>query len=338
MLDLAGMGRPRPGIDFALDLLEGGASVEELILDVLAPTQQRVGIRWERNECSVADEHATTAVVDGALGAIALHTPAPDPARGTVLVACAEGEHHTLPARMGAELLRHAGWEVSFLGGSLPASELQRYAALTEPDRVVISCTLALCLPGARRSLSAIAELGLPRLAAGAAFGADDSRALRLGASGWLGPLADLGARADLGPPVAALAAPPPEALTLELAAADLQESCMVSMAERMPQMATYSPAQLASTRVDVGYILRFLMIAIDLGEDRIFLGFTEWLSGLLDARGVPPVVLDRSLDIVGGIMATAGMCEAARLCSVGRTSLSASEEERAWSATGCTD
>lgn len=319
LLDLARDGLPRPAIDLVLGLLAGGASAHELIVEVLAPVQRHVGARWAANEWTIADEHAATAVIDGALGALALQTPVPDEVRGRVLVACAEGESHATPARMGAELLRDAGWEVAFLGASLPADDLQRYAAATEPDVVVISCTVEMYLPGARRSFAAVAELGLPRIAAGAAFGKDDRRALRLGASGWLGPGVDLTTLLDDVPAAEPVPRPPPEALALERSAAGLQQTCVSAMAAGIPQLATRPPAQLARTRVEIGYLLGSLAAAIDVGDDDVYWGYVEWLAGLWAARGVPSFVLDRSLEIIGDVLATAGMTEAARLCAADR-------------------
>lgn len=319
LLSLASGGRPRPAIDLVLGVLADGVVIDEIITLVLAPVQLEAGRRWEANLWGTADEHAATAVIDGALGALALHTPLPDAQRGKVLVACAEGEHHSMPARMGAELLRGEAWEVAFLGGSIPADDLQRYAGVTEPDVVVISCTVPLFLPGARRCFAAVAELGLPAMAAGAAFGHADTRARRLGASGWIGPSASLTAALDEIETPPQTAPTPSEVFALELAAEDLQRSCLSAMGERMPQMAAYSPAQLAKTRTDVGYILSYLATSIDVGDDEIFTAFTSWLAHVLETRGVPPVVLDRSLDIIGEVVASAGMTHAARLCATHR-------------------
>lgn len=319
LLRLAHAGRVRPGIDLVLGLLASGAAVDQLVEEVLAPVQREIGRRWEANQWNVADEHAATAVVDGALGALSLHTPVPTSPAAQVLLACAEGEHHTLPARMGAELLRSEGYDVTFLGGSLPAHDLQRYAAATRPDIVVISCTVPLHLSGTRRGFAAIDDLGVPCIAAGAAFGTDDRRARRVGASGWIGP--------NPGPTEvqrcmasrAPLASPAPAAATaLELDLEALQRTCMSELAACMPQLATYSPAQLASTRTDVGYILAHLATAIDMGEDEIFATFVAWLASVLDARGVPRTVLARSLDVIGSVLATAGHGQAARLCAEG--------------------
>lgn len=315
LLELAIEGQPRPAITLGLDLLADGLPIEQIITDVLAPVQRQVGVLWATNRWRVADEHAATAVVDGLLGALSLETPRPDPVRGDVIVACAEGEHHTVPARMGVEILRAHGWEVTFLGGSLPADDLQRFAAQRELDAVVVSCTVPLFLPGARRCLTAIGEVGLPALAVGNAFGNSPDRALRLGASGWLGSDVDLATALDAG--VEWETRPtPPEALAMERDREFLQAACLSLMAERMPVMATYTPVQLSHTRTDVGYILGFLTTAVDLDDRGIFETFVAWLSGILSTRGVPPSVLDRSLQCVVEVLEARGMTQAAAMCS----------------------
>ncbi|SRR6266487_2259805 len=115
----------------ALGLLEAGVGVQELILGLLGPAQAEVGRRWEANQWSVADEHAATAIADAVLGALSWRTDAAGD-QGRVVVTCAEGEWHSLPARMAAELLRVHGWQVTFLGASTPADHLRRFVAEVE--------------------------------------------------------------------------------------------------------------------------------------------------------------------------------------------------------------
>lgn len=322
-LDLAATGRPRPAIDFALELQAGGVPMDRLILDVLAPTQHQVGRLWQSNQWTTAQEHASTAVVDGVLGAAALQTPPALPTRGTVLVACTEEEYHTVPARMGVERLRHDRWEVVFLGASLPAQDLQRFAAHTEPDVIVLSCTVPLFLPGAARCIAAGAELGLPVVAAGAGFGGTSARADRLGASGWIGPESNptdvlRGAGRPAGPPHLMHE----EAVQLELGVDDLTAGCMAEMLVRMPQMSAYSERQLASTRSDLGHIFRYLALAIDHDEAAVFDHFVSWLAEVLTARRVPPTVLTASMEIVEIILARAEFRRPAKLCSSARRGL----------------
>ncbi len=320
LLDLAATGRLRPAIDFALKLSADGLPVPRLILDVLGPAQEEVGLLWQSNRWTAAQEHASTAVIDGVLGAVALRTPPPLPARGTVLVSCVEEEYHTVPARMGVERLRADSWEVVFLGASLPAQDLQGFAARTEPDVVVLSCTVPLFLPGAARCIAAMSDIGLPAVAAGAGFGETSARTDRLGASGWIGPGSDptdvlRGPLRPAGPPCETHAV----TVQLELGAGDLIAGCMAEMFVRAPEVASYTDGQLAHSRTDLGYILRYLGLALDLDEATLFDGFISWLAEVLRCRHVPPAVLGASLDIVASTLERAELQPAADLCASAR-------------------
>jgi methanogenic corrinoid protein MtbC1 len=170
-------------MDLVAELARAGATVEELVLDLLAPVQREVGLRWERREWSVAEEHAATAIVDVTLAMVTLDEPPSDGRH--VVVACVEGEWHSLTARMAAEIFRHRGWSVTFLGPSVPPGDLGAYAAESAPDAVALSSTLPILLPGARRCIAACRDQGVPVLAGGPGFGPDGRYAGLLGADGW---------------------------------------------------------------------------------------------------------------------------------------------------------
>lgn len=317
LLDLAAEGRPRPTIAHALELLDAGNSVEDLIVDLLAPTQREVGLRWQTHRWNTAQEHAATAVVDGVLGALALHTPLPTTTRGSVLVACVEEEYHSLPARMGVERLRADGWDVTFLGASVPADDLQAFAASTHVDAAVLSCTVAIHLPGARRAIGALADLGVASVAAGVGFGDTPRRAALLGASGWIGPASNPTAvLAGLRPGVArASRERDEESVQLELHATELRLAAMDQMSIRIPAMSSGPVQHLARARKDVANIIRYLGIALDLDEPSLFDDFIVWHSEFLKARGVPVAGLDMSLDIVAEITRGSGFERAAHIC-----------------------
>ena len=279
--------------DFALDLLERGVDFDTLISGLLVPAQLEVGRRWETNEWNVAQEHAATAVTDAVLAALASSIASVRSGLGHLIVACAESEYHTMPTRMGAELLRSAGWKVTFIGPSTPAEHLRDFVASVRPSGVAVACSVPIFLAGARRTIDAVREVGVPAYAAGRGFGTDDYRARRLGADGWFANTSELVElpRTEEAPPV------PPEHLALEAARPDVVDGAFKELCARVPAVAEYTDAQLARTREDFDYTLQFLSASVLVDDDRLFDDYVDWALGLLEARHVPRPVLATSFE-----------------------------------------
>lgn len=279
--------------DFALDLLERGVDSDTLISTLLVPAQLEVGRRWETNEWNVAQEHAATAVTDAVLAAVASSIASVRSGEGHLVVACAEGEYHTMPTRMATELLRSAGWKVTFIGPSTPAAHLRDFVASVNPSGVAVACSVPIFLAGARRTIDAVREVGVPAYAAGRGFGTDDYRARRLGADGWFASTTELvqWPRTDEAPPV------PPEHLALEAARPDVVRRAFKELCARMPAVSQYNDDQLDRTREDFDYTLQFLSAAVLVEDDRLFDDYVDWALGLLEARNVPRPVLATSLE-----------------------------------------
>jgi methanogenic corrinoid protein MtbC1 len=293
----------------ALGLLEAGVAVQDLILRLLGPAQAEVGRRWETNQWSVADEHAATAISDAVLGALGWRIEAAED-QGHVVVTCAEGEWHSFPARMAAEVLRLHSWQVTVLGASTPADHLRRFVTEVEPVGVVISCSVPIFLGGAQRSIQAAQSAEVPALVGGRAFGSDDLRARRLGADGWApDPVAAAHLLTTWRQQPPAVAKPPAstgdqELLELEALRPELVEAAMNELFLRYPPLAGYSQAQLARTREDLAYILQFLQAALLTDDPRLFLGeFLPWLSRVLTTRGLPAAVVAVGLEALGAVL-----------------------------------
>lgn len=158
-------------------------SCERLVTELLAPSQRLVGDRWQHELCSVGAEHAATFVTESVLASLAVGNEPRIPA-GTIVIVCAEGEWHALPARMASELLIADGWRVIHLGPATPAAQLRTYLAGVDADAVGVSATVAGNLTGAARTVRVARQLGFPVLCGGAAFDAAGRRARAIGASG----------------------------------------------------------------------------------------------------------------------------------------------------------
>ncbi|MFV2103243.1 cobalamin B12-binding domain-containing protein [Micromonospora sp. LOL_024] len=287
-------------IEVAHDLLDAGVSADRVLLDLVAPAQAEVGERWARNEWSVAQEHAATHISERVVAAVAAYTPV-RPTHGRVVVACMDGEWHALPARLVAELLRLRGWQVTFLGASVPAAHLVSYLHRYDAHAVALACALPMRLPQAHRMIEACRRSDVPVVVGGRGFGVDGRWARRLGVP-WApsGPsaadlLADERAlRADAPANLAHLA--DDEYAALVSRRGELIDSALGDLARRVPTARDYSPAQLDSTVSDLGYILDFLAAALYVDDGTLFTEFVEWLVTVLGSRGVPAAAVEATL------------------------------------------
>ncbi|HSF84813.1 MAG TPA: cobalamin-dependent protein [Acidimicrobiia bacterium] len=169
--------------DIVSGLMAEGVSFESVLFAIVAPLQTEMGRRWQQGDVGISEEHASTGAVETLVALLAGSLSQPDDG-DHVVVACAEGDNHSLPARMIAAYLLYLGYRVTFLGTSVPASDLGGYLEEMKPQAVVLSCAMATNLPGARRSIQAAHESGVPVLAGGRGFG-DGSRATLIGADAW---------------------------------------------------------------------------------------------------------------------------------------------------------
>ncbi len=167
------------------DLMDEGVSFDVVLFDYLGAVQREVGTRWQQADYRIAEEHAASSTTETVVGLLAgsFDTDAEAP---HVVVACAEGDTHSLPARMVSAYLTSLGWRVTYLGSSVPAGDLGAFLADEQPQALVLSCSLSSNLRGARASIEAAHGAGVPVVVGGRAFGHNDERASALGADAWM--------------------------------------------------------------------------------------------------------------------------------------------------------
>ncbi|MET0191400.1 MAG: cobalamin-dependent protein, partial [Pseudonocardia sediminis] len=165
-------------------LIDDGTRPEDVLLRLIAPVQANIGELWARNRLSVVDEHVAS-YINERLTVACTAGERPSRRPGRLVVACPEGEWHALPARLLAETLRLHGYSVSFLGASVPAAHLLSYLQQHDPAAVLLSISLSVRLPSARRSAMAARQAGVPVMCGGRGFGDTARWAHRLGADAW---------------------------------------------------------------------------------------------------------------------------------------------------------
>jgi methanogenic corrinoid protein MtbC1 len=157
------------GYRLVLELMDAGYSMPVILDSVLAPIQRETGRHWEAGDTSISEEHASTTAVEALVSILSGAFDQPPDAE-LVVVVCAEGETHSLPAHMASAVLAYAGYRTLFLGTSVPADDLAEHLASTGADVLVVSCTRATNLLGARACVEAGHRAGLPVVVGGRAF------------------------------------------------------------------------------------------------------------------------------------------------------------------------
>ena len=181
-------GDAREALRVVDDLIDSGASFDEICEEVLRPALYEVGELWERDEIGVADEHLAASISETVLACIGALSSAPVDSSPRVLVCCTDGETHAIGARMVGETLAAADWSVIYLGASTPASAAARAAADRGADVLALSTTMSSNLGAAHRTIQAVREAvpGVHVIVGGQAYGGDEAIARAVGADAFL--------------------------------------------------------------------------------------------------------------------------------------------------------
>lgn len=144
--------------------LARGCSVTELQNDVIRAAQQQIGILWQRNEVSIAQEHMASAISQLTLAALFERAAFKPRLDRSIVIACVEGELHDLPARFVADLLDLEGFDVRFVGADVPHDHLVDLVKQTAPDVVGLSVTMSFNLASARTAIARLKSVGFERI------------------------------------------------------------------------------------------------------------------------------------------------------------------------------
>lgn len=152
--------------------IQKGFTASQLRVDVIRWAQREIGALWEANKVSIAQEHIATAISQFALSHLYQLENAQPASGQKIVVACVEGEQHELPARLVADQLDVAGFEVRFVGADAPVDALLDLLKKERPQLVALSVSMSFNVPQLRETVGRIrAECpGLKILAGGRAL------------------------------------------------------------------------------------------------------------------------------------------------------------------------
>jgi methanogenic corrinoid protein MtbC1 len=125
-------------------LYSGGLSVASIYQNYVTEAMQLIGVMWEEDEISVADEHLATSTCDFVLAKFhsrvkKIHITE---VSKKAMFFSVEKEQHSLGMKMAAHLFEQAGWDVRFMGANLPLTYAVDAAERFKPDVIGISLTI----------------------------------------------------------------------------------------------------------------------------------------------------------------------------------------------------
>lgn len=177
------------GLGISKTLLESENGQEKLYLGVIQPVMEEIGLLWEKDQITSAEEHLATAMVGRILSGLYPLLPFSASARGKALVTSAPNEYHELGGRILADMLETDGWDILFLGSNTPPEALLDMLVKQRPRFLAISLTMSFGLERVEEILRMVRGNPLLQdlrvMVGGAAFNADPDLWRQVGADAW---------------------------------------------------------------------------------------------------------------------------------------------------------
>jgi len=122
-----------------INLIGQKASLKEIYLDLFQRSMYRIGEMWDRDKCSVANEHVATRITEGLIELVVSIYASTERISKLALITCIDKEFHELGAKMVVGFLEARGWDTIFVGSNTPDHETIRLIKENRPDIVGIS-------------------------------------------------------------------------------------------------------------------------------------------------------------------------------------------------------
>jgi MerR family transcriptional regulator, light-induced transcriptional regulator len=269
------------------NLMEEGVAFDSVLFDYLIAAERSVGQRWAQGDYLVAEEHAVTASIETVISLLIGMFDQPEDAP-LVVVATAEGDDHSLPARAAAAHLVYLGYRTTFLGANVPGDDLHDFLESEPPSALVLSVAMTTHLLGARAVVAAAHDVEVPVLVGGKAFGSEGQWAEAVGADAYVSSLRDVAGVVDTWVEEGSPEFTPVGELSPDLERLVASRSTILARAE----------AGLEAPRLkdEAALLLRAIEAGLLTGDGQIVVDMLEWQGKSLTAHGLEASVVADAL------------------------------------------
>lgn len=116
--------------------------IEDIYLNVFEPVLKEVGLLWQYNEISVAQEHFCTAATQLIMSMLYPQIFTTNKTNGNFIGVAVGAELHELGIRMVTDFMEMNGWETYYIGANTPISTIITSIKNFKPDLIGISATM----------------------------------------------------------------------------------------------------------------------------------------------------------------------------------------------------
>lgn len=135
-------GKQREVMGMILSLHQQGIFIHDVYHKVFQYILYKTGWLWESGVIDVAQEHYISQTIEQLMPLLMQQASKKRVNGKKVVCFTPEGEDHTLANHMISDYLELEGFNVQFLGRSIPTAEINHYLIKEKPDALVISITL----------------------------------------------------------------------------------------------------------------------------------------------------------------------------------------------------
>ncbi|HSM26122.1 MAG TPA: cobalamin-dependent protein [Anaerolineaceae bacterium] len=127
--------------------LDQQVTANDVYLDIFQDTAYEIGRMWQRNEFSVAQEHLATAIIERQMGDLRPYFKPVRQRTKRLVIGSVDKELHRVGVRMVVDFFEQDGWEVYYLGATVPTDTFISIARDFNADLIGLSAQMVYHLP-----------------------------------------------------------------------------------------------------------------------------------------------------------------------------------------------
>lgn len=123
-------------------LVTNGEPISSIYDNIFKVTQQEIGLLWQNNIITVAQEHYCTAATQSIMSTLYPYIFTSEKKERKMMACSISGDLHEIGIRMLADLFEMDGWDTYYMGANMPEADIIKTLSEQHPQLLAISVTM----------------------------------------------------------------------------------------------------------------------------------------------------------------------------------------------------